>query len=437
MTKETRGDNIPADLSIQNGFVEMAWHGNVPWHRLGNESATLMTTTEALELAGLDWPVQMGETFIRTHNGEELLMENTFGSYRRVDIRDEAGEKTGETKFVALSKNGYTATGKYVPIQNEAIFGMLDELVQEIDGIVETCGALDGGNKVWVMARLPGHIKIGGSDKDTIAPYLLLTTRHDGAGALKILPTTVRVVCSNTLGLALSGGVRSKGGITIRHTANAYDRIDQAREALGLINERFVRFGETADELANIKVTKKQAEDFFVDVLEAKPTAASVERGDPQLSSIAQRRVNELMDLHLNDKTNHVNGMKNTLWSLINSVTKHADTLELESKSDINADFQYKDDSLNQVAGIQVREEELEDGEMVTRTNKILKKGDVRMDNVASTMLGSLAKRKTMALALASARVARDEDGNATGKYNPKPTIEDAKAYLESIEVVN
>ncbi len=155
------------------------------------------------------------------------------------------------------------------------------------------------------------------------------------------------------------------------------------------------------------------------------------------MSSIATRRVNELMDLHLTDKTNHVNGMKNTLWSLINAVTKHADTVELESKSDINADFQYKDDSLNQVAGIQVREEELEDGDMVTRTNKILKKGDIRMDNVASTMLGSLAKRKTMALALASARIARDEDGKPTGKYNPKPTIEDAKAELESIEVVN
>ncbi len=430
---KTRGDKIPANLSIQNGFVEMAWTGNVPWHRLGNESESLMTTAQALEIAGLDWPVMMGETFIRTHTGLEIPMENTFGSYRRIDIRDENGEKTGEHTYAGLSKNGYTATGRYVPIQNEAIFGMLDELVQEVDGIVETCGALHGGNEVWCMARLPGHIKVGGSDKDTIAPYLLLTTRHDGAGALKILPTTVRVVCSNTLGLALRGGVRSKGGITIRHTANAYDRIDQAREALGLVNERFVAFGETVDELVQVKLTKKQAEDFFVDVLEAQPTEASIERGDPALSPIATRRVNELMEIYSTDKTNHVNGMKNTLWAAVNAVTRHADTSELESRS-ITPDFKYKDDSLNQISGVQVRTEELEDGEEITRTNKILKKGEVRMDNVASTMLGSLAKRKTMALALATARIGRDKAGAMTGKYNPKPTYDEAKDFLATAQ---
>ena len=407
----------------------MAWHGNVPWHGLGNESESLMTTNQALERAGLDWPVQMGETFIRTHTGEELLMHNTYGSYRRIDYRDpETGELTGESGYIPLSANGYTATGAYQPIQNQQLFGFIDDLVQEQDAIVETCGALHNGNEVWVMARLPGHIKIGGSDRDTLAPYLLITTRHDGAGAVKILPTTVRVVCSNTLGMALRGGVRGKGGLTVAHRGDVSSRIEQARRALGIVNERFVEFGEQADLLTTVKVTKKQGEQFFLDALDAKPTESSLLKGDPQISSIKRRQVDDLMDNWLTDPTNGVNGMRKTLWGLINAMTNVTDHKETQSRSLI-PDFSYGDTALDAQEGIQSRNEEDKDGNMVHRTNKVLRQGDVRLDKLASTMMGSLAKRKTLTFALALAR-------GKSGTYDAKPTLADAEDFLTDTQTV-
>ena len=385
--------NIPADLSIQNGFVEMAWTGEVPWHTLGNESESLMKYMEALEKSGLNWTVFKQPTFAAhpTIDGEFIELPNTFASVREVFGRDENGERDGNDSFAPISRDGYTYTNRYTVIQNIDMFAFVDELVDEHSAIVETCGALHGGRDVWVLARLPGHIRIGGSEKDTIAPYLLLTSRHDGAGALKILPTTVRVVCSNTLGLALSQGVKKAGGICIAHTESWARRAEQVKEALGLINERFIRFGEQADVLASTKITKKQSVEFFADVLGAK------QNEDGEYTGMRKRQIEEMVE-YLDHKTNRVNGMRGSVWATLNAVTIHTDRDETEAKT---AD-----------------------------PTKGLKVGDKVISKLESNLTGSLSARKTLALALANARCAE-------GSYDHSVTMATAKAdFLEEVVTI-
>ena len=119
--------------------------------------------------------------------------------------------------------------------QNHAAFEFFDAIVQDKLAIYETAGALKGGRHIWMLARLPKTLRAAGDDE--IRPYVLLANSHDGTRALRMIPTTIRVVCPNTLNLAL-GRSAATDGVTIFHNESLDRRVADAREKLGVISRR-------------------------------------------------------------------------------------------------------------------------------------------------------------------------------------------------------
>lgn len=110
----------------------------------------------------------------------------------------------------------------------------MDAIVGERLAMFETAGSLKDGKRAWMLARIPKGIRAAGDD--VVEPYVLLTNSHDGSMALRMFPTTIRVVCQNTLNLALRQAGES--GLTIYHRESLQQRVEEAKVLLGLISER-------------------------------------------------------------------------------------------------------------------------------------------------------------------------------------------------------
>ena len=145
---------------------------------------------------------------------------------------------------------------RYRIVQNEEAFQFTDDLLGE--GVTyETAGSLQGGKKVWMLAKLPEKYIIAG---DEVTPYLVFFNSHDGSSGVKVAMTPVRVVCQNTLNLALGTAKRIW---TARHTENVLLRVQDARETLQLANSYMGELGKGIHELTTIKLSDRKVQEFI------------------------------------------------------------------------------------------------------------------------------------------------------------------------------
>lgn len=208
----------------------MFYTRKAPWHGLGVRVEEAPESKEALIQAGLDWKVE--QTDVYAASGERIL------GYK-ANIRD-----------IDRSVLGIVGD-RYKIVQNEEAFAFTDGLLGE--GVkYETAGSLAGGKIVWMLAKIPEKYIISG---DAIEPYLVFCNSHDGSGAIRVAMTPVRVVCQNTLNLALKGASRVWSA---RHTENVMSRMDEARETLQLANAYMSQLGRSINELQAKKLTDKK-----------------------------------------------------------------------------------------------------------------------------------------------------------------------------------
>lgn len=206
-----------------------------PWHGLGTQVKEAPTSSEALIYAGLNWQVTQEDVY--TENGRKI-----FGY--KVNTRS-----TDETALGIVSD-------RYKVVQNEDAFRFTDDLLGE--GVVyETAGALQGGRKVWMMARMSEKYIIAG---DEITPYMVVMNSHDGSSGIKVAMTPIRVVCQNTLNLALNTAKRIW---TTKHTENVMSRVYEAKETLSLAGQYMGELGRGIDELSQIKLPDRKALEFM------------------------------------------------------------------------------------------------------------------------------------------------------------------------------
>ena len=206
-----------------------------PWHGLGTMVAEAPNSKDALRLAGLNWKVLQEPVY--TEN-EELIQ-----GYK-ANVRDTDRKVLG------------VVTDRYKVIQNEEAFAFTDALLGE--GIrYETAGSLQEGCRVWMLARLPREFIIGG---ERISPYMVFSNTHDGAGAVKTALTPIRVVCNNTLNLALRTAKRSWSMI---HTGDISGKIEEAKNTLLLADEYMTALGKEFENLRKIKLSEKQVLDYI------------------------------------------------------------------------------------------------------------------------------------------------------------------------------
>ena len=210
-----------------------------PWHGLGTEVKEAPTSADALVYAGLDWIVDQKNVY--TEDG-------TLISGYKVNIRSTDNAVLG------------IVSSKYKVVQNGDAFKFTDDLLGA--GVTyETAGALQGGRKVWMLARMPHRYIIAG---DEIAPYLVVMNSHDGSSGIKVAMTPIRVVCQNTLNLALNSAKRIW---TTKHTENVMLRVHEARETLMLAEEYMGELGRSIDKLSQIRLSDRKVmelmQEFF------------------------------------------------------------------------------------------------------------------------------------------------------------------------------
>ena len=191
---------------------QMAFVGEIPWHRLGTEIPPDVTAAQMISAANLDWKVRKNPA-----PGARLIGSEKKHYDRYVMLRDPVGEET-EAAALAIVGKGYE------PLQNTDAFKFFEPFVEDKWAKFHSAGALGNGERVWVLAQLNEQIVIG--NDDAIDRYLLLSNTHDGSGAVTIRFTPIRVVCQNTLNYAQKGG---KGIISVRHTRHVLDHLAKAQ----------------------------------------------------------------------------------------------------------------------------------------------------------------------------------------------------------------
>ncbi|EXG84518.1 phage/plasmid-like protein TIGR03299 [Clostridium sp. ASBs410] len=201
-----------------------------PWHGLGTMVQEAPTSADALILAGLDWNVI--QTPIQTVEGYPI-------PGFRANIRD------FDNKILGV------VTSRYKVVQNRDAFAFTDELLGE--GVTyETAGSLQEGRRTWMLAKLPHRYIISG---DEIISYLVLMNSHDGSGSIKAAMTPIRVVCNNTLNLALS---TAKRFWSTNHTGDIGGKLEEARYTLLYADKYMGELGKAIDQLQKVKLSDRQ-----------------------------------------------------------------------------------------------------------------------------------------------------------------------------------
>ena len=223
-----------------------------PWHGLGVKVADAPCSADALAASGLDWEVaQQG---ICTADG-------LFVPGFKANVRDR------DKKVLGI------VSDRYKVVQNSEAFAFTDKLLGE--GVrYETAGSLNGGRKVWVLARMPReYIMLG----DRVSPYMVFSNTHDGSGAIRVAMTPVRVVCNNTLNLALATAARSWSAM---HTAGVQDKIKEAEETLFMAERYMDTLGRELESLNKIEMPDAKAVEAVHALLPLDESMSRVQRNN-------------------------------------------------------------------------------------------------------------------------------------------------------------
>lgn len=282
------------ELSIQNGKAEMfSGSGQTPWHKLGTVVQGLLTAKDALTAAHLDWqvsgmPVTVNGVQLPFPNGET---ENTWQGICRQDT----GACLGIMK------------GRYECIQNADAFEFFDNLVGNGQAVYDTAGALRGGKQVWLLAKVDGIRQVNGDEHRT---WALMMTSHDGSYAMQVQWVYERVVCANTLSIALRG---ASNQVKIRHCKSWKDKESEARRVLGLGNSYFDSIQDALAILGSSLLSPDQMQAFSKALVPAKDE-----------NDVPTRTANIRNDIYRLFGQGAGN-LGKTRWDALNAVTDYAD----------------------------------------------------------------------------------------------------------------
>lgn len=293
---------MPANIATTNGKPAFCYWGEAPWHRLGEKLDAPATAEEAITAAGLDYEISL--TSVATVDG---MMVPKTKAIVRYDNQTVLG----------------VVSDRYVPVQNRQAFGFLDAVVADGGLRYHTAGALGQGEKIFLLAKLPGHLRVKQTE-DIVEKYLLLSNAHDGSAALRVLFTPVRVVCQNTLSMALRQGHGQ--GVSIRHNGDLAGKIRDAQRVLGLATQFYDDAQTKIDRLASLSPTQAQLDTYFK-VLYPDP----LKDDDNGKARQTRERLHELFGGGIG---HDMPGIKDSWWVAYNAVTEMLDHRTYRGRSE-------------------------------------------------------------------------------------------------------
>jgi phage/plasmid-like protein (TIGR03299 family) len=291
------------EFNKEKQTVSFATAKTAAWHNLGQLVEQAMTTEQAIQLANLDFTVEKVPTYIKVGKTDILVPE----SYANV--------RTDNNAILG------TVGEKYSILQNKDAFKFFDPILDQGEAIIETAGALGNGERIFITAKLPAHISILGKN-DPIDQYLLITTSHDGKSATTVMFTPVRVVCNNTLNIALSGSKAPENRVTIKHTENQIKRLEYSHKILGIQNSYRIELEELFYKMADTKITEHDYESIIVQGLSDKSQMVKdYYDNDVKTSTRFKNNVNLVMEYAFTHPTQIMPSTNKTLFGAYNAVT--------------------------------------------------------------------------------------------------------------------
>ena len=251
---------MPANIDMSTGRAAFAYAGpERPWHGLGTQVPGLMSPKEAIVAGGLDWLVELHEMTIKP---ELTVVDNDGTMAWRPEI-------TVPHKYAVLRRDTSAVLSVvgdgYEPVQNTEAFETFTPLFGKDAACIETVGALGVGERIFAMARLPQVEEI--VPGDPVENFFLLTSTHDGTGAIKLLFTPIRVVCQNTLSAAMR---RARNVISVKHTKNVLKGLEKAKELLVESKDYFKRATDAYKYMASQQMNQGAVKTFLKNLFPGK-----------------------------------------------------------------------------------------------------------------------------------------------------------------------
>lgn len=268
---------------MASGIYENDWMlstGTRPWHGIGTVVKDAPTSIDAIRIAKLDWDVEQFPIY-----ADDQEVPGYFAN-----VRTDTKEALGVVK------------SRYRIVQNSEAFDFVDAIVngKDIECRYETAGSLFNGRRIFLLVKLPNMNLLG----DDIENYLFFTNTHDGTSSLTAGISNVRVVCNNTLQLAMRNAARTW---KCRHTISIEDKKKEAQSALGMAVEYMDTMKDTATEMARKLINEEQ---FFRTLYERNPTHIADKN--------KMRTFSTIMDIY--HGKDDLQNFKGTAWGMYNAV---------------------------------------------------------------------------------------------------------------------
>ena len=278
------------ELEIVNGVAQMAYRESqgLPWHGLGTPVGDDMSPEQMMKAAGLDWEVEKVNTFIN-YNGEQ------------VETGQQALVRSSDGKILTQVGPGWN------PVQNADAFEFFTDFVSNGDMVMDTAGSLKEGRLVWALADVRDGFSLFNGDE--VKGYLLFSNPHVYGKSIDIKFVMERVVCNNTLSVALN----ESGQPAVRVNHRSIFDADKVKEILGLSHNKVERFKEAAEFLGSKNYNEEMLKRFMAKVF------GTSTREDRDLSRTAERAL-EVVE---NQPGDHFR--PGTWWNAYNAVTYMAD----------------------------------------------------------------------------------------------------------------
>jgi phage/plasmid-like protein (TIGR03299 family) len=269
---------MAANIEMVNGVASFAENvkSGIAWHGLGQKVEGAMYVGDALKLSHADYQVKLqpivalNDKLVKAMENNEMISGDDLLSLLIPNAR--ATMRTDTEKSLGIVSDGYGI------VQNEDAFKFVDMFCsgkfadRDNTPVIETCGVLGNGERVFVTAKFPQSIVLDAKRDDLVDMYVVFTTSHDGTGSVRCMVTPVRVVCNNTLNWAMSHNI---GRIAFRHSSKVMSRLDLlnqenaefAYKALSLADVYAKGMKESFEHLKNIKLAERDLDNIIAQVV--------------------------------------------------------------------------------------------------------------------------------------------------------------------------
>jgi len=279
----------------------MAYQGQTPWHQLGNPLPPRQSIDTWAREAGMDWSIR--EAPVR-------FMTDTAGALGSIRTFEEQKVLYRSDTQAPLS----VVSHRYQVVQPKEVLEFYRDLT-EISGYeLETAGVLKAGRKFWALARIGKEASLKGGD--LVRGYLLLATSSDGTLATTATPTTIRVVCQNTLSMAIRGAVDA---IKVPHSTTF--EAEAVKRQLGVAVSGWDTFMYRMKTLSERKVKSHEALNFFLKVVCQGDALA-----DSSVRLVNERALKKVQALYDGQgRGAELASAQGTAWGLLNAITEFVD----------------------------------------------------------------------------------------------------------------